>query len=501
MNGKFFCAVTCALLSAKAVFAQAGEAVPPSAIVPAYTQIGQVKPRSTEEIESSNWILGCETLDRDMADYNAYKEYIAPLGIKRLRMQAGWAKTEKSKGVYDWAWLDAIVNDAAGRGFQPWLETSYGNPVYKGGGGVTLSGRIPTSVEALEAWDGWVEALVKRYKTEVKDWEVWNEPNFGDNEINAPEAVAELNIRTAEIIKRIQPEAKISGLAMGHIDLEYADRFFKVVHARHKWHLFDNITYHDYVYNPDANYMHVEALQQLLGKYTANVKLRQGENGSPSEPGFGRGALGDYDWSETAQAKWNLRRMLSDLGHDIECSILGIVDMNYPKTGPITRQNVKGLLQADSTNKVIRPKLVYRAMQHVTAVFDNRLQRIKTLRFTFNPKQTLVPGEVRYAKSTDRSLAVYAYENKTSKKQVFTVWVDEYIPTENNTTKDIGLTVLNGSFDEPVYVDLLTGGVYEIPADAWSREGTTYTFKKVPVYDAPVLIADKSLIALTPLGK
>ncbi|MEJ7830864.1 MAG: beta-galactosidase, partial [Segetibacter sp.] len=278
-------------------------------------QIGFIRPRSTAEIESSNWILGCETLDRDMADYHQYKEYIAPLGIKRLRMQAGWAKTEKTKGVYDWTWLDAIINDAAGRGFKPWLGTSYGNPIYNGGGGVTLSGGIPASDTALRAWDKWVTALVQRYKTKVKDWEVWNEPNFGDNEINLPEKVAELNIRTAEIIKRLQPAAKISGLAMGHIDLDYADRFFKVIHKRGKMHLFDNMTYHDYVYNPDANHAHVAELRKVLDKYSTKVKLRQGENGSPSMPGFGRGALGDWDWNELMQAKWNTRRMLGDLGH------------------------------------------------------------------------------------------------------------------------------------------------------------------------------------------
>ncbi|TAG73667.1 MAG: hypothetical protein EAZ24_11585, partial [Burkholderiales bacterium] len=85
--------------------------------------IGTVKSRSTSEIQSSNWLLGCETLDRDFADYDQYKEFIAPLGIKRLRMQAGWAKIEKVAGQYDFAWLDHIINDATKRGFQPWLQT------------------------------------------------------------------------------------------------------------------------------------------------------------------------------------------------------------------------------------------------------------------------------------------------------------------------------------------------------------------------------------------
>lgn len=210
-------------------------------------------------------------------------------------MQAGWAKTEKVKGEYDWSWLDKITNDAAARGFEPWLETAYGNPVYEGGGGIDLSAGIPWSDEALRGWDKWVEALATRYKGKVKDWEVWNEPNFGDNETNQPEKVAELNIRTAEIIKRIQPEARISGLAMGHIDLKYADTFFKVIHEKGKMNLFDNMTYHDYVYNPDSNYGHVEALRKILDRYAPQVKLRQGENGCPSFSGGGRGALGDYD--------------------------------------------------------------------------------------------------------------------------------------------------------------------------------------------------------------
>jgi Glycosyl hydrolases family 39 len=461
----------------------------------AYKRIGTIKPKSAKDINSSNWIIGCETLDRDLTDYEQYKTYLEPLGIKRLRMQAGWAKTEKQKGQYDWAWLDKIINDAAQRGLQPWLETSYGNPIYAGGGGINLSAGIPTSEEALRAWDQWVTALVTRYQGKVKEWEIWNEPNFGDNEINQPEKVAELNIRTAEIIKRIQPGAKISGLSMGHIDLKYADAFFKTIHAKGKMKLFDNMTYHDYVYNPDANYDHVAALRRLLDKYAPSVKLRQGENGAPSFSGGGRGALGDYDWTELSQAKWITRRMLGDLGHDIECSILGIIDMNYAITNaPIKRMNVKGIIESDSSKRAIRPKIAYYAMQHVAAIFDDKLQRIRNLHPTYNVSATVAAAEVKYNKSTDRSLAVYGYEHKQSKKQVFTIWMDEYIPTNTNRTRDINFTILNGNFEQPVYVDLLTGGVYEIPANQWSKQANNYAFKAIPVYDSPILIIDKSLI-------
>ena len=457
-------------------------------------RLGTVKPRSTDEIASSNWLIGCETLDRDFADYDQYKEYIVPLGIKRLRMQAGWDKTEKVKGQYDWAWLDHIIDDAHKRGLKPWLQTSYGNHLYLNGGGSNLGAGVPTSPEALEAWDRWVEALVKRYKTKVVDWEIWNEPNFGDNTENTPEKCAALHIRTIDIIKRIQPEAKVSGLAMGHIDLDYAGAFFKIMSEKGKLKLFDNITYHDYTYNPDSHYPKVMKLRDILHKYAPGMPLRQGENGAPSSPGFGRGALGDYEWSELTQAKFDTRRMLGDLGHDIETSIFGLIEMAYT-SGPIHRLNYKGIIKSDSTKRAIRPKIAYYAIQNVTSIFDHSLQRIQNMEPSFN--KDFVPKnktDVAYTKGTDRSLALYGYQHKDTKKQVFTIWSDDYIPTESNKTRNLTFTFANANIDQPVYVDIITGGVYEIPSSQWKKTGDLYTFTNIPVYDAPILIADKSLV-------
>ncbi len=454
--------------------------------------IGFVQPRSTKEIESSNWIIGCETLDRDYADYDQYKETIVPLGIKLLRMQAGWAKTEKVKGQYDFAWLDHIVDDAVSRGLKPWLQTSYGNALYPGGGGVNLGAGMPTSKVAFHAYLNWVAALVTRYKDKVTDWEIWNEPNFGDNTENTPEITADFNIRTAEVIKRIQPNAKISGLAMGHHDYKFIETFLKCIAKKHKVKLFDNITYHDYVYNPDANNQVIFEMRLLLDKYAPDLKLRQGENGAPSFGGNGRGAIGDYDWSELSQAKWVTRRMLGNLGHDVECSIFTIIDLAY-SSGPIKRLNVKGLIQSDSSKQFIRTKLAYHSVQHVTSIFDNQLERLGDIVHTFNIEGAAA-NEHRYTKSTDRSTAVYGYRNKLTGKQVYTIWVDDYIPLNTNEIRSFTFSFSNADFDTPVYVDIITGGVYQIPADRWSKKGNTYTFKNMPVYDGPVLIADQSII-------
>lgn len=110
-----------------------------------FKRIGTIRPVNVNEIKSSNWTLGCEVLDRDYTNYDSYKEYIPALGIKKIRLQGGWAKTEKQKGVYDFAWLDHIIDDAISRGLKIWLQTSYGNPIYEGGGGVDLGGGFPVS--------------------------------------------------------------------------------------------------------------------------------------------------------------------------------------------------------------------------------------------------------------------------------------------------------------------------------------------------------------------
>ena len=66
-------------------------------------RIGTIAPRSTREAHGQPWMLGCETLDRDFADFEQYKEFLEPLGITRIRLQCGWAKCEKEKGKYDFS--------------------------------------------------------------------------------------------------------------------------------------------------------------------------------------------------------------------------------------------------------------------------------------------------------------------------------------------------------------------------------------------------------------
>ena len=51
-------------------------------------RIGTLRPRGTDEIKGSPWMIDSACLDRDFADFDEYKDYIVPLGIKEMRIPA-----------------------------------------------------------------------------------------------------------------------------------------------------------------------------------------------------------------------------------------------------------------------------------------------------------------------------------------------------------------------------------------------------------------------------
>ena len=130
---------------------------------------------------------------------------------------------------------------------------------------------------------------------------------------------------------------------------------------------------------------------------------------------------------------------------------------------------IKKVIESDSLKRAIRPKMAYYAMQNVASVFDDNLIRIKNLHDTHNINATVEKDEVRYNKGTDRSIAVYAYKHKNTQKQLFAIWNNEYIPTNTNIAKNLNITLLNANLDQPVFVDILTGAIYEIPENQIER--------------------------------
>ena len=446
---------------------------------PGWKEVGQLKTREAKEIKASTWSIGAETLDRDYTDYQSYKTYLGPLGAKRIRLQGGWSKCEKIKGQYDWAWLDAVIPDAASRGVAPWVELSYGNPIYEGGGEAKLAGHIPTSPEALAAWDKWVRAMVTRYKAQVPEWEIWNEPDLNKQHTGAE--IGGFYIRTARVVKSVQPNARLIALGMASITkLDFVRDFFEVLKRENALDMVDILTYHGYRHNPDDSYPPIESMRKLVWSYSPKIVFMQGENGAPSQAkGTTVGAMTDQDWSELTQAKWDLRRMLGDHGRGIATNLFTISDIHYAAGDHMVGINSKGLLQTNPDKTIKRPKLAYKAAQHVFSLFDDQLELLPNVKPTVNQE----------------TVNAFAYRHKATGSSLITLWSKEARPAQEYTPKLTTVTV-DGQFKQPVLMDLITGTVWAIPDGNWKKTGKVHTFTNVPVPDYPVLIADKATLNL-----
>ena len=461
-------------------------------------RIGTIRPRSVSEIRDSNWTLGCETIERGYADFWQYADYIAPLGIKTIRIQTGWARCEPEQGRFDFEWLDKIVDFAISKGVNVLLETSYGNPIYPGAGGWDLGAGFPTSKEGLAAWDRWVETLATHYKGRVRDWAMWNEPDIrnpalpGHEVAKTPQDIAVFNVRTAKIIRKVIPDSRIAGLSLATVRADFFEDCLKAMGEDVK--MFDWFIYHGYAEAPESSYDSVEKLKAVLKQYHPAAKMRQGENGCPSELAT-RFALSAVAWSEYSQAKWDMRRMLGDLGHDVESSVFTICDFNH-----VGREiNRKGLLRANTGKKVLAVKRAYYAVQNVVSVFDSNVTRIA------EPAITNVDISVAYYEYRNRSgLPIYTFwscgrpERQNSsvnpgERRYVTVYLR---PEDSFETRPTVFTVKGRPMKDPVWVDLLTGRIYAYPkGNMREADGETF-YIDVPVYDSPCLLTERAALEL-----
>jgi hypothetical protein len=430
---------------------------------------GKLKPRASTTITASPLSVGYETLDRKRFDPVKTYQHAAQLGVKWARCQTGWARTEKTRGQYDFGWLDEVVDGLLNIGIQPWFNLGYGNPLYTPGADETAVGWVPVFDEAaMDGWTAFTGKIANHFRDRVRHYEIWNEPNHKNFwKPGEPDAAGYVKLveRTAPVIRRHVPNAVIIGgaIAVGgavaDVKLDYIKKCLEAGLARH----IDKFSYHPYRPEPELGYAKngyesdVHTLRDLLAQHgAARVGLWQGENGCPSQAG-GTGALAEIDWNETRQAKWLLRRILSDLRMEIELtSYFLIVDL----PGYTGGTNWKGLLRlADYT-----PKPAYFAYQNLCALFDAETRKADL------PIQVEGTGETKVVTASflRRGQPLYVY------------WATAVL------TKDVPLqkarVTVGSKLQSPALLDPLTGQVNKITA-----------FDALPLADYPLIIAAEKL--------
>jgi len=450
---------------------------------PGLKPLGRLAVRPSDAIADSKWSVGCETLDRDYADFTQYARFVGELGVKRGRLFSGWAKTEKEKGVYDFGWLDRQVRGLDALGVKPWLCLSYGNPVYNSGLnlGAGVAG-VMGNPEGRAAWLRYCGEVVRRYKDVVTEWEIWNEP-FGKQ----MPAYAEMLVGTEAVIRGIQPDATVMASAVG----AYAnnEEVLKLLDGKGKAAIVDVWHYHPYIPNPDEpngwwGYDTVEKLRKLVTRYNPKARIMQGEVGCPAQLEFGH-ALCNRPWTEYSQAKWTLRRMTGEAVRGIPYNVFSMVDLQYKD---YMLQSF-GLLRMDLGKRFVYRRPNFYAVQNTVNVLDCDA--------TPAGIDENVPFEVvRRAHACDtaaRKLSCARFARKG--EPLAFVWYNDAIPDDTLAWDRVSVT-LPVAFKEPVWVEMVTGRVFVLDKADVSVSGGATQFRSLPVWDAPVLVAERDALQL-----
>ena len=470
-----------------------------TALRPGLERIGTLTPRSAREIGPSRLAIGCEMLPRGYGDFEAFKEYLPPLGLARVRLHAGWAKLEPKPGVWDFSWLDRQVDWLIANGLEPILETSYGNPVYPGAGGASLSDGMPRGEEALAAWDRYVDKLAEHYPR-VKNWACWNEPN--NTGANTAAIIADNNVRTARAIKRRIPDAKIAAFLVGWPNVKLTAEYLKELKARDAVGLFHWIVYHDYSPNPDNCYARgVDEWVRLVRREAPSLRVWNGESGATSQAHYSA-PISSGDWnSELTQCKWNARRLVADLGHGIESLVFTMYDPCYDAPGRYSNYGRKipgywvrtrkdrfmkwmGLVKCDETLQVTKVKPAYYTVQNVATLFDATVE-------------TANLGVKNVGDTLNGATALYGFRQTKTGTPLVAFWDASDVPSNENVVREVRLQIPKKvGFKEPVWIDLVTGAIYAVPKSCRSParhapDAETWT---LPMYDAPAVLTERALV-------
>ena len=469
-------------------------------------KIGALERLSSSEIEYSKIGIGFEKLDRDVFDPEKASDKVAAIGVKKVRIQSGWLKTERERGVYDFEWLDKIVDNLIARGMEPWICLCYGNPLY-----TEFAGRIfgavkcpPMGEDARQGWVNYVTAITEHFKGRIKLWEIWNEPELGwkhyfeetkaDYDLlqNARE-YAEFSIDTSKAIKAVDPDAKIAGFALAHTRAPY---FVNTALRAGIGDYIDYISFHLYSAADWQREDVIRALRSLVDMYDPSIGLIQGEGGAQSRSD-GNGAVKGFAWTPEKQMTILLRTLVTDLWCGVEfTSYFSTMDMIEALNGVVGDKSTYldfgyfGVLGADFDEDGVAtgeytPKPSYFALQALATLFKGNVKRANIPYYrAYNPSRRINATE------EDEQAKIYGFELDDG-SHALVYW--NATPVLTTTYEGTISFALCGQKPEDISLcDLRDGTIYTLRDDMIEDAGEDIVrLKNLPLLDVPLAILMK----------
>ena len=471
-----------------------------------FKYLGKLAPVASSNVNQSAISIGFECLDRDLFIPEYCYDKLARIGVKNARVQTGWWKCEKEKGVYDWTWLDNIVDNLERRGIKPWFNVGFGNKLYMGETyGDASVGFVPIHYgeECEKAWVNFCRALAERYKGRIDYYEIWNEANgksfWRPKEPNS-EGYAKLIKITADAIHEANPNARCGACVAGFPKPYILD--LKRYGAMEKLNFF---ALHPYDPQPEQSWaQRVQWLRDALagaGYRGSDIEVWQGESGFASWTPEKYWQARFVRESEHAQAVWLLRRFILDLHLDLQMS-------SYFQTVDMMEKAYQMGNSEQGTRKVARqgilngltytPKPSYFALSSVAAIFHDGVKPVSGDRF-IAWQDDARPMTKRHDRLENVAIRCLTFARGRTPYYVYYMpadpqfgWVDSKARTTLEFFKYRDLDLMKS----PVLVNLLTGDVFELPTRGDAIQHGSLFLDNLPLSDAPMVICDRSAIAL-----
>ena len=466
---------------------------------------GKLPQKNSLDIPFSKIGIGFEKLDRAVFDPEKAYDKVSRIGIKKIRLQSGWQRTEKEKGVYDFSWLDEIVDNLIRRGMEPWLCLCYGNPLYTPLAEVVFGavGCPPINTEeAMNAWLNYVKAVAEHYRGRISFYEIWNEPDcpyswkhMDGEEKNLLRDAHEYGLfseATARAIKSVDPAAQ-AGINIAHLhELSFLNT---ALAAGDLPHAIDAVTYHNYSTNDQRRVEFIQAVRRLIDLYNPALRLVQGESGAQSRSD-GHGAMHHYAWNPEKQTKMLLRTLLQDLWCDVEfTSYFSTMDMIEALHGRVDNKasyldfGYFGVLSATfdedgraTGNYTEKPS--YYALSALCSLFEGDVKPATDLAYS---REVLTSRRMAGKDCNDETIRILPF-TLADGRSALTYWNATQILT-STYEGTISLTLRVNDPASLSLIDLRDGSIYRLPENMIEDRGCgLLRLINMPITDCPLAL-------------
>ncbi len=290
-------------------------------------------------------------------------DLISAAGFRWVRMDFGWAQTERKTNEFNWSDYDTLTANLEKRGMHAIYILDYSNPLYEEQAEsinpLTHQSQSdiasPQHPESIAAFAHWAAAAAKHFRGKPILWEIWNEPNitFWKPKPNARQ-YADLALAACRAVREADPRAGIIGPACSTFDWP----FLKTVLESGMLEYLDAVSVHPYrgpKQPPETAAADYQKLRELIASCGHDERQRKvpivcGEWGYSSHE---RGV------SPETQAAFLARQQLSNLLDGVPLSIW--YDWKNDGSDPKENEHNFGTVGPD-----LKPKPAYAAIQALT---------------------------------------------------------------------------------------------------------------------------------------